>query len=166
MSIKINISGTIFETTKTTILKINYFKYLSEDSNLDLNTTIPFVDRPAHIFKHVLALAQDDTYPYPIKYKSELDFYDMVYDVRKLYDTNEEKLNKVISLLSNPSKIPGKCSRNDCDTEEYENDDADGYCYNHWKVCDYINPVNGTYCDKMTDRFINFHYKCKSHVGL
>jgi hypothetical protein len=76
-TIKINVGGQIFETYECTLRKINYFNYLLDDTNIDLTTTIPFIDRPAHVFKHVLALAMDPNYKYPIKYKSELDFYDM-----------------------------------------------------------------------------------------
>ena len=35
-----------------------------------------------------MALAIDPNYNYPAKYRSELDFYDMIYDVNKLYDPN------------------------------------------------------------------------------
>lgn len=173
MSIKINVSGTIFETTKTTILKINYFKYLLEDSNLDLNITIPFVDRPAHIFKHVLALAQDDIYPYPIKYKSELDFYDVVYDVGKLYNPIEDKLikyidkklNNITSLMSNSYKTPGICKRYNCNLSEYTTHNTYGFCYEHWKSCDYIDPNNNTYCNKYSSKFFGLGYRCMSHIG-
>ena len=76
MSIKVNIGGEIFETTVSTLKKINYFKYILEDTNFDPTQAL-FVNRPAHIFKHVLALAIDENYNYPYKYKNELDFYDM-----------------------------------------------------------------------------------------
>src|ERR1700679_2306706 len=89
MSIKVNVQGTIFETTIDTIKKINYFKYVIEATNFDFNEIL-FVNRPAHIFKHVLALVTTNNYKYPLKYKEELDFYDVVYDVNCLYEPNKE----------------------------------------------------------------------------
>ena len=86
MSIKVNVGGEIFETTVSTLKKINYFKYILEDTNFN-NTQIIFVNRSKHIFKHVLALAIDDNYSYPFKYKNELDFYDITYDDNKLYNS-------------------------------------------------------------------------------
>src|ERR1700677_672459 len=85
MSIKINLQGTIFETTIDTLKKINYFKYMIEATDYDFAEPL-FVNRSAHIFKHVLAFATDPNYTYPLKYKCELDFYDIAYDINKLYD--------------------------------------------------------------------------------
>ena len=94
MSIKVNVGGTIFETTVDTLKKINYFKYILEDTNYD-NTQILFVNRPAHIFKHVLAFAIDSSYHYPLKYKNELDFYDVHYFKNCLYSDKEDLENYV-----------------------------------------------------------------------
>ncbi len=94
MSIQIDVGGQIFKTTIATIKKINYFKYLLEDTNYD-NTQIIFVDRPPHIFKHILSLAIDPSYNYPLKYHSELDFYDMSYDMSKLYNPLENIDSKI-----------------------------------------------------------------------
>ena len=97
MSIKINFQGTIFETTIDTLKNINYFKYMIEATNYDFAEPL-FVNRSAHIFKHVLAFATDPTYTYPLKYKGELDFYDMVYNVNDLYDPNNEIKNDINTL--------------------------------------------------------------------
>lgn len=101
-TIKVNASGTIFETTIPILKKIPYFLYLFEDTT-DYSDVI-FLDRPAHIFKHVLAFALDDTYKFPAKYKTELDYFDMQYNESNLYDIcktfeeikkqNEELLKK------------------------------------------------------------------------
>lgn len=100
MSIKVNVQGTIFETTSDTIKKINLFKYMLEAT--DYNSTEPlFINRPAHIFKHVLAFVTTNNYKYPLKYKKELDFYGINYNANGLYDPNkkvEQIYNKVYDL--------------------------------------------------------------------
>lgn len=120
--IKLNVSGCMFEVDINVLKKINYFKYLLEDTNHDINQVI-FVGRAPHIFKHVLALAIDENYGYPIKYKSELDFYDVTYDVNKMYDptlVNYECCRLVVKRIDeiykglkneiNPSCKPNRCS--------------------------------------------------------
>lgn len=104
MSIEINVGGTIFKTQITTLKKINYFKYLLEDTTFDCQQVM-FVDRAAHIFKHVLALAIDNNYNYPLKFQSELDFYDVDYDIKKLYnpldiENNIKTINDNIQYLT------------------------------------------------------------------
>ena len=97
MSIKINVGGQKFKTTIFTLKKINYFKYILEDTNYDNSQTI-FVDRSGHIFKHVLALARNENYKYPLKYYDELDFYDVNYDINKLYDPSKDVKDDVAYL--------------------------------------------------------------------
>lgn len=74
-SIKINVGGTIFETTEGILLKSSYFKaQLERFSVKDKSKTI-FVDRSPHIFKHVLSLMRDSEYAYPDKYIPELVYF-------------------------------------------------------------------------------------------
>ncbi len=158
MSIKINISGTIFETTITTLKKINYFKYMLEDTNYD-NTQIIFVDRPPHIFKHVLAFAIDNNYNYPIKYKGELDFYDMPYDIDKLYNPLDEINNRIHILEKKSDMIPIQCKI--CTSGAYI---GNPFCYHHQiykNRCIYskgFRVVCGEKCDNSTN-----NYYCENH---
>lgn len=102
MSVKINVQGTIFETTFDTLKKINLFKYMIEAT--DFNSSEPlFINRPAHMFKHVLALVTIDDYSYPLKYKEELEFYDINYNIKDLYDPNNciEHLSERIDCIVN-----------------------------------------------------------------
>lgn len=190
-SIKINVSGVIFETTRETILKINYLKYLLDDTNLDLNTTIPFINRPAHIFKHILALAQDDNYLYPIKYQNELDFYDITYDVGKLYDPvglgfnntqthidknicqlskdMDNKINKLYDVISGFQNFEHKeidsCNRENCDAKKDTENNTRGYCYEHWQSCSFYYSGMRRYCNKLTENKLhNGHYMCEDHI--
>ena len=138
MSIKINVGGTIFETTVNTIKKINYFKYMLEATDFDFNTIL-FVDRSPHIFKHVLSLVRDLNYQYPLKYKSELDFYDMAYDINKLYDVNDNMkiLNEHINIMAEikgfmfddiDNKYRGDCFISSCKTKRLQ---YSRYCRAH-----------------------------------
>jgi len=159
MSIKINVGGTIFETSENTLKKINYFKYLFDDTNIT-NNDIPFVDRPAHIFKHVLALAIDNTYKYPIKYKNELDFYDVtcnannLYDpkipiieceqnmkrkMEKIYDNLKYKIDELNSEISNLKNNVENINNNN----NNNNNCTEKYC--KWHDC-YNDPILNDYC--------------------
>lgn len=185
MIVKINVGGKIFETSIDTLVKINYFKYMINDTYVDVNDVI-FVDRSGHIFKHVLALARDINYKYPYVYKDELDFYDMVYNKSQLYhDSNVilecvnimEKKNMDIykdhiqecndcecenDICVNNKYGNNKCSRFDCDNESTNNI----VCEWHEFKCDWSIMNNDVYyCDEYTT-FIttdNKHYRCENH---
>jgi hypothetical protein len=89
MNIKINIGGQLFETTFDTIIKIPYFRDMFEACGEAPNETL-FVNRPPHIFKHILAFIIDPLYPFPKKYAFELDFYGIDYKNINLYDMQQE----------------------------------------------------------------------------
>lgn len=62
-----------------------------------------FIDRMAFIFKHVLALLIDETYDYPKKYISELDYFGIEYDKSKYEKTylnlQKEKDEHLVYLI-------------------------------------------------------------------
>ena len=169
MTIKINVGGTIFETTIETIKKINYINYVIQDTNIDLTKEILFINRSPHIFKHVLAFAIDDNYKYPSKYKEELDFYDMQYDESNLFDQSKEMVKYVGFIeqkLVNDKynyNYDNKCSRLDCDNITYN-----FVCEEHEFKCDYpfVNIKNIYYCDDYTNTITidNKHYRCTQHI--
>jgi len=81
----INFQGTKFETTRQTLYKIPYFRnYI----NLD-NSNSYFMDRSAHIFKHILAWAVDSNYPFPHRYKNEAIFFDINFENITFYNDLE-----------------------------------------------------------------------------
>lgn len=84
-TIRLNVGGQIFETTKETLLFSDYFKAFLTNWTHDKEI---FIDRSPKLFEHVLCLLRDPSYPYPKKYKGELDFYQIKYD---LVETDEEK---------------------------------------------------------------------------
>jgi hypothetical protein len=93
MSVILNVQGQIYQTDYDTIIKIPYFKNMLEACGLPKEPI--FVNRPPHIFKHILSLAVDPYYQYPAKYVSELDFYCIDSNEIKLYDKNKEILDRL-----------------------------------------------------------------------
>lgn len=69
--IRVNVGGKTFTTSKEILLQSVYFAGLwaLEEQSKDL-----FVDRDPKAFRHVLAYLRDDTYTFPLRYKSELNF--------------------------------------------------------------------------------------------
>jgi hypothetical protein len=96
MSITLNVQGQIFQTNYDTITKIPYFRDMFQDCGQPTETV--FIDRPSHIFKHILALATDPFYRFPEKYISELDFYCVDIKEVKLYNKIPDVVNKLSDL--------------------------------------------------------------------
>lgn len=108
MNVILNVQGQIFETNFNSLIKLSYFKDMFNDCGMPKETI--FVDRSAHIFKHVLGIITDNLYPYPEKYKYELDFYG--YDYRNLqFHTKHD------DILKRLDKIENKCSNIGCKNE-------------------------------------------------
>jgi len=100
MNITLNVSGQHFEVSKDTLMKIPYFHDMFDACVNNINEII-LVNRPSHIFKHVLALTIDPLYPFPAKYAFELDFYGIIYNKKNLYDKYQELLDKISDMNNN-----------------------------------------------------------------
>jgi hypothetical protein len=96
MSVTLDVQGKIFKTNYDTIIKIPYFRDMFQDCGQPTETV--FIDRPSHIFKHILSLATDPFYQFPEKYVSELDFYCINIKEVKLYNKIPEVVNKLNEL--------------------------------------------------------------------
>jgi hypothetical protein len=77
MNITLNVQGQIFQIDYDTIIKIPYFNELFDACGIP--TEAIFIDRQPHIFKHILALMDNNLYPYPKKYRDELDYFAIDY---------------------------------------------------------------------------------------
>lgn len=87
-SVRVNVGGTIFETTESTLRQSAFFEALlsSRWATKSGAETIPFVDRSPEGFGHVLELLRDPRYPFPwLRWEQELDFYGI--DSRKAIST-------------------------------------------------------------------------------
>nr|QBK86331.1 MAG: BTB/POZ domain protein [Marseillevirus LCMAC102] len=73
-TIKLNVGGTIFETTLQTIAPSKYLVALTSGSYKENKNKPIFIDRDPNIFKHALRLLRDPTYPFPTKFMGELYF--------------------------------------------------------------------------------------------
>lgn len=84
--VRVNVGGTEFETTRTTLQPARFFDALLSERwgvpspPLGAEGTqrqhVPFVDRSPHAFAHVLELLRDPSYPFPwSRWKQELVFY-------------------------------------------------------------------------------------------
>jgi hypothetical protein len=120
--IKINVGGTYFTTTKTTLIMSNFFSRLFDFKGSDEHDKEIFIDRDPKAFKHVLNTLRDSNYVFPEKYKYELEYYgvdisdtdynkynDLLHEYNLMINENDklkeennklkEKLNKSNSLL-------------------------------------------------------------------
>nr|QBK90307.1 MAG: BTB family protein [Pithovirus LCPAC102] len=118
MLLKLKVGGTMFETTVGSIGKSTYLRdkvELSTCFDNDISSSIFFIDRMAHIFKHVLALLIDENYEYPRKYLSELDYFGIKYDKSKYikskyvktdFDLQKEKDKHMVYCIKNDIACP------------------------------------------------------------
>jgi hypothetical protein len=111
MNITLDLCGRIFKISPTTVKKIPYINNMIEACGDDNNNLPIFIERPPHIFDHVIAFVIDPFYPYPKEYAYELDFYDIEYDKNNLYNKLsivekelQEIKNVVMLILANYHK--------------------------------------------------------------
>ncbi|ARF11034.1 BTB/POZ domain protein [Hokovirus HKV1] len=94
--IYLNVGGTIFETTKSTLVLCPYFRKLIEFPDFNSTREKPyFIDRCPKIFRHVLNLLRNINYDYPEKYIDELEFYGFVNDMK-----NDMKNDRYFSIVN------------------------------------------------------------------
>lgn len=171
MNITLNVSGQIFEVNVNTLLKIPYFSYMLDACQYEVNEII-FINRPSHIFKHVLAFVIDPLYPYPEKYAFELDFYGILYDKEKLYNKHQDltnEINKIKKLVMckccESSRMLRSlfCTRHNCCLITLENIDICGYFPSSSNYCEFHAPM-GKYCViGGCDNLRSDRYYCQYH---
>ena len=127
-TVKLNVGGTLFETTKNTLSLSLYFKTKFDNWNNEDN--VMFIDRSPYIFKHILSLLRDPTYNYPSKYLEELTFYMINYDyvkpeddMVKLFNEKFEQLTKEIKTINdNMQKVTNYLSSIKSDVDSITSD--------------------------------------------
>lgn len=112
-TIKLNVGGTIFETTLDTLMKCCYFQGVQRMNELTTQHEPYFIDRDPDFFKHILRLLRDPNYDYPEKYLNELDYYGIQYKEKQKENNTEPEDVKlsVVPILVTRSTIrtPFKC---------------------------------------------------------
>ena len=94
----------LFVLKPVTWKKIPYIGFMVLDTlrlmNDDgiLNPITVDIDRSPTLFEKVVAFVNDPLYPFPLKYYTELDFYDIVYKKDQLYDKDKVVMNEFIVL--------------------------------------------------------------------
>ena len=101
--VTVTIGNKSFITTKNSLLSSGLFRSMMEiepdSTNFIMN------DRSKKVFKHILSYLQDKQYPFPRKYKYELDFYDIDYDEKNLYNCHEMTITKLNDICNNQMKL-------------------------------------------------------------
>ncbi|ARF12672.1 BTB/POZ domain protein [Klosneuvirus KNV1] len=124
-TVKLNVGGVHFQTTKDTLIKSPYFSMM-----LNGKWSIPkdeiFIDRSGKIFEHILNLLRDPTYSYPEKYLSELDFYLMEQPENMRLCITQTHINDIKYLLDKTDK----CKEDGCYREVQTK--LTDYCRKHY----------------------------------
>lgn len=94
MSVKLSVSGKIYEVSREVICKSGLFRGMLEDCAIDGEINVL---RSSKLFDHVYGYLLDSKYPYPKKYYSELDYYLVDYQMSSLYDSNTIMQREIIN---------------------------------------------------------------------
>lgn len=136
--ITLNVSGRIFMTYKSVLSKSGLLGRMLEDVKYKGETI--FLGRHPVIFEHVLDCLLDEEYPYPSKYRSELDYFLIDRKSVNLYNDlvtmrELEKIREDITELKNviqwEKSSTGKCEELYCSNPTYD----EQYCSNHSSIC-------------------------------
>ena len=143
-TIKLNVGGTPFETSRDKLMKCPLFAGMLSD--IQYTGEPIFIDRSPHIFKHILAYLRDPSYPYPIRYVNELKYFLIDASNLNIYDQIEDmsthiddKLQEILRMTASDT-----CIRKDCYDVR-----ADGYtqCDYHKEFCSHYYGNDEAYCD-------------------
>ena len=183
---ELKLIGKTYEIDKSILIKIPIIKMMLEDFS-DNKSKIISINRSSLLFDHVISYIIDDTYPYPLKYFNELDYYDIIYDKTKLYDPHKNTYDKLKLLSKQTTKINNLVDKiYDLDIKiKNINENIHQcvvfnqqchhlhckvvtgsiiFCADHRKLftnkCAYKNPVNNKLCDNIVDeksKYCTYH---------
>jgi len=110
-TIKLNLGGTLFETTKTTLcfvpnssLAVNI---VGRNEKLIESGQPIFIDRDPKAFEHVLNLLRDTRYSFPDEYRYELEYYGLVEPRTEAVSLNHQKEEMKVG----PENMDELCTR-------------------------------------------------------
>lgn len=110
MSIRLNVGGTLFETTPETLSPSPVLTKLISKKFKEDSRQILFIDRDPKGFSHVLSLLRDQNYPFPLKYAHELEHYGINTSIEVDEDHHKIDMNQSIDL-GTCSDIPDRSPR-------------------------------------------------------
>ena len=74
--VRLNVGGTLFETTKSTLEQFWFFRALFSFPDGEAQRKEFFIDRDPGLFKHILRKARDASYRLPFYARGEMGFYE------------------------------------------------------------------------------------------
>lgn len=154
-TIKVNVSGKVFEIPYKTLICIPYFKYMLEDC---IHDNVIFVNRSSHIFKHVLGLVIDPLYPYPDIYSFELAFYGIDYDKDNSVTELKTMVNGLRDYLQDKQHLSNICRYHDCDLNKSTNS---LFCTEHLNICAYVLQEDDCYKTESDSKYNYCEYHSK-----
>lgn len=101
---EVKLIGKTYEIDKIILMKIPIIRTMLDDFSDNKSKIIP-INRSSLLFDHVISYIIDDTYPYPLKYFNELDYYGIIYDETKLYDPHKNTYDKLELLSKQTTEI-------------------------------------------------------------
>jgi len=115
-TVKLNVGGKFFETTKQTLVNSSYFKCLLDEDTWNKlpDKDLPLIDRSSELFEHVLCYLRNPEYPYPWQHSGELDFYGVKYNKAQVMGEWDEMKSQVNCLFTHFKNKYGMCENTGC----------------------------------------------------
>ena len=107
--ISITFEDGVVKASKDSLLLSGFFRGMMDIEPENTNFVIDY--RSKKTFKHVIAYLRDNRYPFPRKYKSELDFYDIEYDEKALYDPDSNILMELDEIKDKQKNMSTKLDK-------------------------------------------------------
>jgi len=179
-TVNLNVSKKKYIIPLTIINKIPQISNIIKDTNFNINKTI-FIYRSSLVFNHVLAFVIDEKHPFPVEYYYELDYFDINYDINKLYnpykilseriDVLENKINKDISTINNKLNIINNITLNTHLSHKKEDFVCQKNCGNTRKYrsvyCKFCNTDKCLNCDIITpNKYCDNHLKSRHNLSF
>ena len=173
-SITVIVENKSFSTTENSLLSSGFFRGMMEVETDTTKFTVPC--RSKKIFKYVLCYLVDSKYPYPRKYKYELDFYDIEYDEKLLYDPYNNIIEKLDKIEDKQTKMASKLDDIKQRQKKFSNElsniqNRETIDNNECRLCHRNKIDDSDYCDRhkcciddCNDARVNDTFFCDEHI--